>query len=95
MPVSELNEDPDPPAVVLPVDAPVGDKDAPVNEKGDEPLQHHEEEMQEAEFSQLDGLTLFHKLGALAIIVAVCAVFVRITSRARSESSAGYERSLA
>jgi len=95
MPVGELNEDSDLPVVALPVDAPVRDKDAPVNEKGDEPLQHHEEEMHEAEYSQLGGLTLLHKLGALAVIIAVCAVFVRSTSGARSESSAGYERSLA
>lgn len=92
-PVSDLKEDGDVPAAIT-------SSDAPVNEKGDEPLQHHEEEMHEAnEVSREEGgLSWIQKLGALAVIVAVCVVFVRSTSGARRDSSASkgnFEKSLA
>lgn len=88
-PVTDLNEDPE---VAIPAAA----TDAPVNEKGDEPLQHHQEEIEESHpDSSEEGLTLFQKLGAVAVIIVVCVVFVQSTSGARSPAAQGYEKSLA
>lgn len=74
------------------------DADVPVNEKGDEPLSHHQEEILEQtyhEASQDEGLSTFQKIGALAVIVAVCIIFIRTTAGARSPSKSAYEKSLA
>lgn len=68
--------------------------DVPVNEKGDEPLQNHQEEIEEShDVSDEEGLTILQKIGALAVIVIVCAVFVRSTAGARgSSTSDAYEK---
>lgn len=48
-------------------------------EKGDEPLSHHQEEVEAVAHKAQDeqGLTWFQKLGLVVVIVAVCVVFVR------------------
>lgn len=52
--------------------------DVPVNEKGDEPLSNHKEEIEVFGTSvSEEGLSLFAKFGALAVVVAVCLGFLR------------------
>ena len=65
--------------------------DAPVNEKGDEPLSNHNEEIEAAAHGDkavVDGLSLPAKIGALAVIIAICAVFIKT----RSKDSHAYEK---
>lgn len=86
-PVIDLNEEPEEPVVPVAVPEPA------VNEKGDEPLNHHEEEIHEStELASTEGLTFIQKMLALGVIVAVCVVFVSVTADARKTTSGVYER---
>ncbi|GAB7349669.1 hypothetical protein MBLNU459_g0342t1 [Dothideomycetes sp. NU459] len=70
-PVSDLHEE------GVPASEPVV-PNVPVNEKGDEPLSNHKEET--ASFGTKvseEGLSLFAKFGALAVVVAICVGFLR------------------
>lgn len=75
---------------------PVPAADAPVNEKGDEPLSHHKEEELAGGYGDdvIDaGLGWAAKLGALAVIVGLCALFLK--SRSSSTNAYVYDKSLA
>jgi len=85
---------------VVPVKQPPQVIDVPTMEKGDEPLSRHQEEIEEVAGKARDeqGLGLVQKLGLVAVIVAVCFVFVRGKSPSKV-SIAGrhgaYEKSFA
>jgi hypothetical protein len=91
-PVADLKEDDDLALAPVPVPA----TDAPVNEKGDEPLSHHKEEELAAEYGDAlsdAGLGWIAKLTALAVILGLCAAFLK--SRAPSKNGYVYDKSLA
>jgi len=82
-PVEDLHEDEASSPKVIPA------SDAPVNEKGDEPLSNHNEEIEAAEHTDeptSDGLSWAVKIGALAVIVALCALFIKSRSAASKEA---------
>ena len=86
---------------VLPVKTPPK-VSVPVMEKGDEPLSQHKEEvvqdtLEKVTSSHEGGLSLVQKLGAVGVIVALCALFLRGRSPKRSVAgrSGAYEKSMA
>lgn len=85
---------------VVPVKKPPQVNDVPTMEKGDEPLSRHSEEVEEVAEKAHDeqGLLLFHKLGLVTVIVALCAVFVRGRGGAKVTAAGrhgAYEKSFA
>ncbi|THZ99044.1 peptidyl-prolyl cis-trans isomerase B [Aureobasidium pullulans] len=76
-PVADLKEEDDDSANA-PVPVPAAD--APVNEKGDEPLSHHKEEELAAGYGDAvsdSGISWVAKIGALAVILGLCALFLK------------------
>jgi len=92
-PVKDLKEEDDEP-VAAPVPVPAAN--APVNEKGDEPLSHHKEEELAASYGDAvndAGISWLAKIGALAVILGLCALFLK--SRSSSKTPYVYDKSLA
>ncbi|THW45085.1 peptidyl-prolyl cis-trans isomerase B [Aureobasidium pullulans] len=92
-PVADLKEEDDDSANA-PVPVPAAD--APVNEKGDEPLSHHKEEELAAGYGDAisdSGISWVAKIGALAVILGLCALFLK--SRSSSKNAYVYDKSLA
>lgn len=92
-PVADLKEDDDE-ALAAPVPVPAAN--APVNEKGDEPLSHHKEEELAAGYGDVvndAGISWFAKIGALAVILGLCALFLK--SRSSNKTPYAYDKSLA
>lgn len=92
-PVADLKEEEDEP-VAAPVPVPAAN--APVNEKGDEPLSHHKEEELAAGYGDAvndAGISWLAKIGALAVILGLCALFLK--SRSSSKTPYAYDKSLA
>ena len=76
--------------------APVPAAEAPVNEKGDEPLSHHKEEELAAGYGDVvndAGISWVAKIGALAVILSLCALFLK--SRSSNKTPYAYDKSLA
>ncbi|KAG9518053.1 peptidyl-prolyl cis-trans isomerase B, partial [Aureobasidium melanogenum] len=92
-PVADLKEEEDEP-IAAPVPVPAAN--APVNEKGDEPLSHHKEEELAAGYGDAvndAGISWLAKIGALAVILGLCALFLK--SRSSSKTPYVYDKSLA
>jgi hypothetical protein len=92
-PVADLKEQDDEP---LAAPVPVPAANAPVNEKGDEPLSHHKEEELAAGYGDAvndAGISWFAKIGAVAVILGLCALFLK--TRSSNKTPYAYDKSLA